>query len=333
MSKLRVFRWLFVSALSSSLGLPALASNDDLMSMSDQLDALDHQDFASMLERAASCTRARNFNCAEEQLAKATKFAGQPRDKAQWNLASVNLRAERDKAAEEERRAKEEQERQRRLAEERLRAQREAEENDSGPSAASSAARFGALLAKSYSQQRAFQVAERAQAQQRWDAMQSSVRESVAQDQVRFAQERARLEAQRQGSQPPSSQVAATAAKAPAQPSTVREPSVQGQSVVAPVAAVSPKANFDPLRDGVLGQMSFQCTNENGTFSGTESGPAEGQPCHEEVLRAKRTQCRADWTVHPDTKAMYACLARASTGEAKSQYEQIVRDGYFGKGW
>ena len=43
----------------------ALAKGSSLLDMSDQLDALDKQDFQESIDKANACTRARNFSCSE----------------------------------------------------------------------------------------------------------------------------------------------------------------------------------------------------------------------------------------------------------------------------
>lgn len=87
----------------------------DQLDQLDQMEKLDHFDFTDLAAKAEACTRARNFDCAEQSISKASKSISSSQDKKTLQVLKRNLVAER-KAAEEERLAEE-----RRLAEARSR--------------------------------------------------------------------------------------------------------------------------------------------------------------------------------------------------------------------
>ena len=276
-----VAAFLFLASATAS------ASVDDLMSMADQLDALDHQDFNALIEKADNCIRSRNFGCAEGQLANAKKLANTPKDKSALKLASNNLAAERRRAAEEERLAREEEDRRLRLAEEELRrAERAAQEADAEaqePSKASQAALFGSLLLKSYAQQSSARAAENAQAQQRWNTMQSEVRSNLAQQQQRFAEERSRIEAARLARQ---QQANRQSSQSTSTPQADRPRAAQSEQPAAPQA----------LGQAVLPAQTSQ-TPESAN-SGSSSAPATGYSFTPEVVddRYRQTQLTKEQT-------------------------------------
>jgi hypothetical protein len=142
----------------------AVAANK-LLEMSDRLDKLEKSDFNDTIEKADSCTRKRNFKCAESELDKAGKIANSSQDK-RLLLTSRESLAREKQLVEEERRRREEEERRReeeqRLAEQQQReaeaaemARRNAEEDD-GPSSTEiimaqinkNAAEMGAIIRK-----------------------------------------------------------------------------------------------------------------------------------------------------------------------------------------
>jgi len=79
-----------------------------LMEMSDQLDRADNQDFQAAIERATSCTQARDFPCAESELTKAAKSANTGKDKKTLLASRQSLASEKQQLANEIRRAEEE---------------------------------------------------------------------------------------------------------------------------------------------------------------------------------------------------------------------------------
>jgi len=79
-------------SLLASVAAAAIAMDAnllELLEMSDQIDKSEKQDFQAALDRANACTRARNFACAESELAKAKKVANSGQDKKML-LASQN---------------------------------------------------------------------------------------------------------------------------------------------------------------------------------------------------------------------------------------------------
>ena len=103
------------------------AKSPDPFEMSEQMDAIDKQDFQAAIERATSCIRGRNFTCAETELAKAARYTSGARDKAAVTQARANMHAEmeRVRAEESERLARLERQRIAEEAEERRQRDRE----------------------------------------------------------------------------------------------------------------------------------------------------------------------------------------------------------------
>lgn len=139
-------------SLLASVAAAAIAMDANLMElleMSDQIDKSEKQDFQAALDRANACIRARNFACAESELAKAKKVANSGQDKKmllasqgglaseKQQLANEKIREEKARLAqleeEEEDRRREKRERREQEQEEReqARAERAAEERES----------------------------------------------------------------------------------------------------------------------------------------------------------------------------------------------------------
>jgi len=134
------------------------AYKNNLLEMSDQLDALDKIDFQQSIDKANSCTRARNFKCTESELAKATKLAVDVKDREVLSNAQNNLKNEKIVIAKEEI-AREEAEQQRQAQLERDREnqrQREIAQEEANQSNENMRALFGALgsVMNTYSQQK-----------------------------------------------------------------------------------------------------------------------------------------------------------------------------------
>lgn len=118
---MKIFRlhktWVFTVFIAAVLACtPAFAAKkskvaeDDgmsLMEMSDQLDGIDKQDFQAAIERATSCTQARDFPCAESELTKAAKSANTGKDKKTLQASRQSLANEKQELANERRRAEE----------------------------------------------------------------------------------------------------------------------------------------------------------------------------------------------------------------------------------
>ena len=79
-----------------------------LLEMSDQLDGIEKQDFHAAIERATSCTQARDFPCAESELTKAAKSANTGKDKKTLLASRQSLANEKQELANEIRRKEEE---------------------------------------------------------------------------------------------------------------------------------------------------------------------------------------------------------------------------------
>jgi hypothetical protein len=91
--------------LLAVLLLPGFAVSDemdDLLKMSEQLDNQDRQDFTALIARAESCTRARDFRCSDNALAKARKLPTDGKDRKRLQLADANLQAARQQMQQEE---------------------------------------------------------------------------------------------------------------------------------------------------------------------------------------------------------------------------------------
>ncbi len=84
---------LAAAALVAMLGVPVARA----ASASDQLDALDRQELNEHLARARTCTQARDFDCAGQQLGLARKFAnnGADRDAVQRGWQELELARQR----------------------------------------------------------------------------------------------------------------------------------------------------------------------------------------------------------------------------------------------
>jgi len=108
---------LFGAVLSLGLAvsdpLPARAELTDLLDMSEQFDKIEKQDFNAALGRAASCTAARNFDCAEKELAKAAKATNSAKDRQGLAVTWQKLANEKQALLDEQRRSAEEAEQQR----------------------------------------------------------------------------------------------------------------------------------------------------------------------------------------------------------------------------
>ncbi|MCV2367235.1 hypothetical protein [Roseateles oligotrophus] len=76
-----------------------------LLDMADKLDRLDQQDMSIALERADQCTRKRDFDCSNAQLAKAAKLVTGNDDKLALASSQQNMADEKSRMAEEARRA------------------------------------------------------------------------------------------------------------------------------------------------------------------------------------------------------------------------------------
>lgn len=116
-----------VSTASNSYAAP---QPDGMRKMVEQLDKLDKLDFDAYLEKAQTCIRTRNFDCAKSHLAKAAKFGHGNSDKRQLLLAKQSLDSEIQsylREQEEERRRREEEKRQREEEERRREEQEERE--------------------------------------------------------------------------------------------------------------------------------------------------------------------------------------------------------------
>lgn len=98
-----------------------------LMEMTDQLDGIDKQDFHAAIERATSCTRMRDFTCAEAELAKAAKVANDGKDKKILLASRQSLANEKQELANEKRRAEEARRREEEERQARIRREEEAE--------------------------------------------------------------------------------------------------------------------------------------------------------------------------------------------------------------
>ncbi len=131
---MRVFRRGWGVGMLLSLGmflLPVSAQASSLMQMSEQLDRADHLQLTDLLAEIRQCTTRRDFECADQRLAKAKTLITEPQDRDNLARAYAALDQERHAVAmermEAERRKREEEERQREEERERARA-REREE-------------------------------------------------------------------------------------------------------------------------------------------------------------------------------------------------------------
>lgn len=108
----------------SSLSAPK-SNIQQMLVLTEQLDRMDQMDFDAALQEAEACRRSGNFDCADKQLDKASKYAGKAKNKDQLAQSRQMVADDRRAAAEARRR---EEDRQRQLAEERRRAAEEAEQ-------------------------------------------------------------------------------------------------------------------------------------------------------------------------------------------------------------
>lgn len=179
------------------------ATTAELLRLTEQLDQMDKLDFEDAIAKAERCIQARDFPCSEAQLKTARKFAMGNAAKGTLRRTETRELAEKE-AVEAERRALAlrqealEQEERRLKADEERAAQQAARaaEEESGMSTGQAIALFGSLLGQAYQNHTNTRIAEAANArrfQQQIDVGQAE----VARNQLRFAQERARLEAQR----------------------------------------------------------------------------------------------------------------------------------------
>lgn len=95
--------------LAMLLGMAGQANALDakLLEMSDQMDKIDKQDFQASIARATSCTRTRNFTCAESELSKAAKSVNTEQDRKALAASRQSLANERQQLAMEIKRAEE----------------------------------------------------------------------------------------------------------------------------------------------------------------------------------------------------------------------------------
>jgi hypothetical protein len=194
-------------------GTAQAATTAELMRMTDQLDQMDKLDFEQAIAKADKCIQARDFECSEAQLKAARKFAVGNAARDSLRGAEARQLAEKE-AVEAERQALakrqrelEEEERRLQAAEERAAQQAAARdaEQDSGMSTGQKIALFGSLLGQAYQNQAATRIAEAANAR-RFQQQIDVGKAEVARNQQRFAEERARLEAQRSRLQQPQQQ-------------------------------------------------------------------------------------------------------------------------------
>lgn len=180
------------------------ATTAELLRLTEQLDQLDKMDFDQAIDKAGACVKARDFDCSEAQLKIARKLVVGSAAKETLGRAEARQRAEREVVEAERlalaRRQRELDEQERHLQASERQAARAADEG-SGMSSAQGAALFGSLLAQAYKGQAVARMAEAAQGARIRQQLEAS-RADVARNQQRFAEERARLEAQRARLQP-----------------------------------------------------------------------------------------------------------------------------------
>lgn len=149
----RTTHWLVLAAWALAASA-AHASDTDLLELSQRADKADRQSLQSALAKADACTQARDFACAEAQLAKAARFARNSKDDKLLAGARQSLSGEQQRAAEEARREAQEAENQRlakQAAEERARAS----EEGSGTSTAAALLQMTQMAVNNYAQARA----------------------------------------------------------------------------------------------------------------------------------------------------------------------------------
>jgi len=120
---------LILLSLVFSMATLAIAALDpSLLEMSEQMDGIEQQEFQSAIDKANACTSARNFPCAESELAKAAKVANTGKDKKMLLASRNGLAKEKQQLAYEIKRAEEERQAQIRRDEEEKQAQRRRKE-------------------------------------------------------------------------------------------------------------------------------------------------------------------------------------------------------------
>lgn len=188
------------------------ASLLNLLEMSDQIDKSEKQDFQAAIDKASACTRARNFPCAESELAKAKKVASSGQDKKILLLSQNSLANERQQLASEIRQAEEEREAQLRREEDRRMAAAEEEirvaqlradqaarqQENSEPSTASQLLLFGSLVAQNYQANKTAANMENMIRSQNFNRMQADVQANLDRQQQRFAEQKSQIAAERQ---------------------------------------------------------------------------------------------------------------------------------------
>lgn len=267
-------------ALLACMPAPA-ATTAELLRLTDQLDQMDQMDFDQAIDKANKCIQARDFSCSEAQLKAARKRATTSAAKDHLRRTETLQRAEKE-AVEVERQALarrqrelEEEERRLQAAEERAARQAaRAAEEDSGMSTAQGAALFGSLLSQAYKSQAAARVAEATQGRRIQQQLEAS-RADVARNQQRFAEERARIEAQRvrlqrQQQEPtkeerrPSQQIAQQREESATRESAAAS-KPQGQSIAA-----------NDVQSSVGSGSTSRRTGASSTERQTESSPKDG---------------------------------------------------------
>lgn len=130
----------------------AFAKTTDLLEMSEELDAMDLQDFQAAIDRASTCTKSRDFKCAESALSNASKSANSSNDKKVLLAGRDSLENEKQQLANEIKRAEEARlarirEQEERKAEEERQLRREQMAREAEERAAESEANTQGLLA------------------------------------------------------------------------------------------------------------------------------------------------------------------------------------------
>lgn len=119
---------IFAAALTLGLLSPVVSQAKSLLEMSEEMDKQDRADFSAAMDRILSCTKARDFACAESSVAKAAKVANTSSDKTRLAQARQGIADERAKMQREEAARREAEERRREEAAERQREQEVLEE-------------------------------------------------------------------------------------------------------------------------------------------------------------------------------------------------------------
>lgn len=289
----------FLSLLALTSAAVNAAKNPDPFEMAERMDAIDKQDFQAAIERATSCTSARNFSCAESELTKAAKAVNNGKDKKTLLASRQNLVNERQELAneirrEEEARRREEEERQARIRreeeaerdrarEERRRSAEEAEEssysasNDIGLYILQKGQENAAFLNRIDRQTiaalnesnriRAAQAAERERARAEWEER-AADRRREAEHRREAARERAAREAAERSAR---ATVVASATELPKyQPPVVTIP--KGRETCPPGSSPARQANGQY----VTIPPSAYCIKDPQSASGSGSSPPSG---------------------------------------------------------